>query len=311
VIFQPPESKQPINQQKEFIMKTRNGKIAHLPFQIREELNIRLANGEPGNKLVEWLNTHPAVIEVMNNCFGGRPVSEQNLSEWRNGGYEQWAMLNACLGETTGLSESAGLIAENGIDTRNLLLVITAHYAGMIQRWNITPVEDLDRMMSVFKSLTNAVLAVRRSEQRDARLEIDRERLEILREKRASKSASSASSPASTSGESPSPSQAPSGSPADHLSAASPSPEAAPTSQPAHPHPKNAAAPVPPVPPVPPVLAQNRALPPTTPPSRPIPSATHPQEAPNDAFAALPGHPSSRAGRSPAATSPQNPVGSV
>jgi hypothetical protein len=157
------QSKQPAHQQKESNMKTRNGKIAHLPFQIREELNIRLANGEPGNRLVEWLNTHPAVNEVIHNCFGGRPVSEQNLSEWRNGGYEQWAMLNACLGETTGLSESAGLIAENGIDTRNLLLVITAHYAGMIQRWNITPVEDLDRMMSVFKNLTSAVLAVRRS----------------------------------------------------------------------------------------------------------------------------------------------------
>jgi hypothetical protein len=235
-VFQTPEFKQPAHQQTESIMKTRNGKIAHLPFQIREELNIRLANGEPGNRLVEWLNAHPAVIEVMNNCFAGRPVSEQNLSEWRNGGYEQWAMLNACLGETTGLSESAGLIAENGIDTRNLLLVITAHYAGMIQRWNITPIEDLDRMMSVFKNLTSAVLAVRRSEQRDARLEIDRERLEILREKRASKSASSASSPASTSGESPSHSQAPSGSPADQPGTVSPSAETAPASHPGHPH---------------------------------------------------------------------------
>jgi hypothetical protein len=238
----------------------------------------------------------------MHNCFAGRPVYEQNLSEWRNGGYEQWAMLNACLGETTGLSESAGLIAENGIDTRNLLLVITAHYAGMIQRWNITPVEDLDRMMSVFKNLTCAVLAMRRSEQRDARLEIDRERLEILREKRASKSASSASSPPSTSGETPSPSQAPCASRADHPGTASPSAETAPASDPAHTHPKDATAPNPPQAPA---LSQNRALSPTTPPSRPTPSAFYPQEAPTGAFAALPGHPSSRAGRSPAATSPQ------
>jgi hypothetical protein len=286
VKFQTPELRQPAHQQKESIMKTRNGKIAHLPFQIREELNIRLSNGEPGNRLVEWLNANPAVNEVMHNCFAGRPVSEQNISEWRNGGYEQWAMLNACLGETSGLSESAGLIAENGIDTRNLLLVITAHYAGMIQRWNITPIEDLDRMMSVFKNLTNAVLAVRRSEQRDARLEIDRERLEILREKRASKSASSASSTASTSGESPSPSQGPSGSPADHLGTASPSAETAPASP-------------------------NPASTPPAPAPRPTPSGIHPQEAPNGAFAALPDHPSSRAGRSSAASSLQNPVGLV
>ena len=34
---------------------TRHGKIARLPLKVRE-LNQRLENGEPGVRLIEWLN---------------------------------------------------------------------------------------------------------------------------------------------------------------------------------------------------------------------------------------------------------------
>jgi hypothetical protein len=270
-------------------MATRNGKIAHLPFELREELNVRLSNGEPGNLLVEWLNTNPAVIDVVNTHFSGRPISEQNLSEWRNGGYEQWATLNACLGETSGLSESAGLIAENGIDTGNLLLVISAHYAAMIQRWNLTPAEDLDRMMRIFKNLTHAVLAIRRSEQRDARLEIDRERLELLREKQCNKSASASSSPASSSTNS---------APAESISTSGPAYAAG------HPHPVNTANPVNPHAPA---ASPSPAASPAVAPPRPGPSASH-QEL-SDPPAASPSRPSALAGGSPCADSTRNPMG--
>jgi hypothetical protein len=69
-------------------MKSRNGKIARLPLEIRERLNIRLADGEPGNRLVEWLNSNPDVMKVMVEHFEGRPITDGNLSEWRAGGYE-------------------------------------------------------------------------------------------------------------------------------------------------------------------------------------------------------------------------------
>jgi len=58
-------------------MKTRNGKIARLPLEIREQLNARLANGEPGNRLADWLNSNPDVIKVMAEQFEGRPITEQ------------------------------------------------------------------------------------------------------------------------------------------------------------------------------------------------------------------------------------------
>jgi len=40
---------------------TRIGKIGRLPRQVREELNRRLLEGEPGITLVDWLNGLPAV----------------------------------------------------------------------------------------------------------------------------------------------------------------------------------------------------------------------------------------------------------
>ena len=68
----------------------RNGKIAHLPETIQEQLNGRLYDNQPARVLIEWLNGLPEVQAVMTQYFGGRPLSEQNISEWRQGGYKEW-----------------------------------------------------------------------------------------------------------------------------------------------------------------------------------------------------------------------------
>jgi hypothetical protein len=69
---------------------TRLGKIARLPHDIREQLNIRLRDGEEGKQLVEWLNGLPEAQAVLAAKFGGRPINAQNLTEWKQGGYEDW-----------------------------------------------------------------------------------------------------------------------------------------------------------------------------------------------------------------------------
>ena len=73
-------------------MRARIGKIARLPGAIREELNRRLHNGALGKELVLWLNVLPEVQHVLANRFSGRPVTEDNLSEWRRGGFQQWLL---------------------------------------------------------------------------------------------------------------------------------------------------------------------------------------------------------------------------
>lgn len=70
--------------------RTRIGKIARLPAKIREQLNRRLQDGEPGDQLLDWLNDLPATQKILDAQFGGRPISKQNLSEWKQGGYIDW-----------------------------------------------------------------------------------------------------------------------------------------------------------------------------------------------------------------------------
>ncbi len=69
---------------------SRTGKIARLLDELRRELNERLQDGEAGTELLEWLNGLPAVKRVLKQQFAGVPISAQNLSDWRQGGYEEW-----------------------------------------------------------------------------------------------------------------------------------------------------------------------------------------------------------------------------
>src|SRR5471032_724926 len=102
---------------------TGNGKIARLPLGIRNQLNERLQNGEEGKELVGWLNGLVVVEEILEEKFGGRPISEQNLSEWKQRGYKDWcrraekrALLRDFLDEAAELEEEAGKIPEKPKD---------------------------------------------------------------------------------------------------------------------------------------------------------------------------------------------------
>ena len=61
-----------------------------MPKEIRATLNERLHNGERNDLLVEWLNAQKEVQEVLAAQFEGRPITEQNLSEWKTGGFKDW-----------------------------------------------------------------------------------------------------------------------------------------------------------------------------------------------------------------------------
>ena len=73
-------------------MRTRTGKIARLPGALRHELNHRLHNGAPGREIVPWLNALPEVQRVLAARFASRPITEDNLSEWRQGGFQEWLL---------------------------------------------------------------------------------------------------------------------------------------------------------------------------------------------------------------------------
>ncbi|HTX20880.1 MAG TPA: hypothetical protein VMD27_03315 [Candidatus Aquilonibacter sp.] len=69
---------------------THVGKIGRLPKYIRDQLNRRIEDGEPGRELVKWLNCEPDALHLLQEQFEGRPITEQNLSEWKQRGYPEW-----------------------------------------------------------------------------------------------------------------------------------------------------------------------------------------------------------------------------
>jgi hypothetical protein len=99
---------------------TRVGKIGRLPKGIREELRRRIEDGEPGKDLVAWLNGLPEVTKSLKELFGGRAISEQNLSDWRQNGHAEWLeaeenrRLAASLAEQSeGLTDELPMVAEH------------------------------------------------------------------------------------------------------------------------------------------------------------------------------------------------------
>jgi len=67
-----------------------NGKIGRLPWNLRDELNLRLENGKRSGPIIEWLNALPEAQAVLASGFGGSQMNEQNLTNWRKGGYQNW-----------------------------------------------------------------------------------------------------------------------------------------------------------------------------------------------------------------------------
>src|SRR5271166_4326040 len=66
------------------------GKIARLPRSLRNELNQRLDDGHPTDDLLAWLNQQPHVKTLIDREFAGQPINPQNLTNWRQGGYQHW-----------------------------------------------------------------------------------------------------------------------------------------------------------------------------------------------------------------------------
>lgn len=69
---------------------TRNGKIARLPKAIRDRLNQQIQDGVLGKDLVRWLNGLNEVQDMLLANFNANQITEQNLSEWKQGGYQDW-----------------------------------------------------------------------------------------------------------------------------------------------------------------------------------------------------------------------------
>ncbi|HSI14418.1 MAG TPA: hypothetical protein VK961_20375, partial [Chthoniobacter sp.] len=157
---------------------TRKGKVARLPRAIREELNERLADGETAKSLVGWLNALPEVQAVVAAEFGGRAIREQNVSEWKQGGYEDWRVRQ----------EAAELIGDGEVEmgdrsalTEALVFWVTARMAAATREVGRLKGKERWRVLG---EICDRVVKLRRGDQQAQRLQFEREKLEVERSRR-------------------------------------------------------------------------------------------------------------------------------
>jgi len=155
---------------------TRNGKIARLPLHVRENLNRRLQDGQQGKKLVAWLNSLPEVRSVIQAEFGGRPVREQNLSEWKQGGYRDWLALQEAREATARLDEE---LTDRGGDGSQPLCETLAHWLAV--RYAVTTRRLVEtegqEHWHLLRQLCADVVELRRGDHSARRLELERSRV--------------------------------------------------------------------------------------------------------------------------------------
>ncbi len=164
---------------------TRKGKIARLPREIREELNRRLEDGAAGEPLLDWLNALPPVQAVLAGQFSGVPISKQNLSEWRTGGFAEWQSRQEMVADARELAADAAELSAvtGGRLTDHLAVVLGARYASALAGWDGQPSEEFHKKLKVLRGMCQDIVELRRGDHSGARLHMERERMEQKRER--------------------------------------------------------------------------------------------------------------------------------
>ena len=157
----------------------RTGKIARLPYALRQQLNRRMRDGEPGAKLLEWLNGLPEVQSFLVAQFKGYAIKKQNLSQWRRGGYQDFLKEEVTRGELrTFLEEIKGLQeeAKDGL-TDQLALYLAVQAALEMKRLKSAPPDDTTAEQ--WRELRARVVELRRGDLAAERNRIQREKLDL------------------------------------------------------------------------------------------------------------------------------------
>jgi len=163
----------------EIIMSnTHVGKIGRLPKSIRDELGRRLEDGEQGKELVKWLNAQSGVQRVLKEQFGGRPVTEQNLSEWKQTGHPEWLRHEETRSLVSKLTEQS-----DDLDEAADGMEISDRFAGVLAvqliRQAMTRLEeetDPEKRWQIICEVHRELSQMRRDDHRAVRTGIKRER---------------------------------------------------------------------------------------------------------------------------------------
>ena len=170
---------------------TRNGKIARLSRAVREDLNQRLDDGVPGKQLVAWLNGRTEVQAVLARDFEGKAITEQNLSEWKQGGFLDWQRHQVALEgvrvareEALELQEEAGPEPLSDVLGASVTLLLSRLIRELGEGGEPGP-EQRQELLAMIREWT----ALRKADHKAARLKMQREDWTAAKEKAAASEA--------------------------------------------------------------------------------------------------------------------------
>ncbi len=172
---------------------SRPSKIACLPQAVRDEVNQRLADGQTGASIADWLNDLPEVTAVLRERFNNEPVSEPNLSSWRLGGYQDYLERRDRLDLARELaSVAASLAAANPANPATLASGATVLLAVRLFQALETcdPADQPDRFRHLGLALAElraADRAAQRLQQEDRRLALEERRVKVLEKRLATR----------------------------------------------------------------------------------------------------------------------------
>jgi len=104
--------------------------------------------------VLAWLNGLPEVQSILRDQFDGRPISDQNLSTWRQGGYQEWLAREQDYEAARKATEHAQYIcASLGLDPSDALTMIVTGHMVRLLNGEATP-EDVARLGPILSALT-------------------------------------------------------------------------------------------------------------------------------------------------------------
>ncbi len=155
------------------------GKIARLPVAIRDALNQRLADGQPVSDILGWINGLTEVQALLKTRVKGQPITEENISRWRHGGYAGWVQKLQTRDAIEAMSASCAGFKESTRDVLadQIALVLTARMVVELRNFDAMP--EGEKKTLAWKELIWSLVLLRRGDFYAEKLRLDRERLRL------------------------------------------------------------------------------------------------------------------------------------
>ena len=132
--------------------------------------------------IVAWANGLPGVKKVLERHFASQPITEDNLSRWRQGGYAGWLEQRATQEAVAGLSAACAGVDDGSAEqvSRHLSIVLSARLFVEIQK--MSAMEEGPDKTAAWHRLVMACVELRRADFYGVKVRHDREKSRIIEE---------------------------------------------------------------------------------------------------------------------------------